>query len=286
MDEFSMRITGLVNHLRVLDNTVEEEKVVKKFLRVVPSRYTQVAIAIEMLLNLSTLSVEELTGRLRAVEQRYGRDDTSSIGTRLLLSEEESTTVLRKEFEEWLMCIKKREQGGSSSDGDNRYSGKPRCHGRGKGWHDDKDSGSSSVRRDISRVQCYNCDKYGHYSRDCRKTKRAEQVNLTQVDDDDDGPTLLMAQVCALTEAFVGAGTDVVLNEVHARYILGARRTPTTMLGTWTPAPAITCPGARQASRRWTRASPAPSSSATALWWIYAGVAPFCSPAGTGSTLR
>ena len=40
VDEFSMRITGLVNHLRVLGDTLEEEKVVKKFLRIVPSKYT------------------------------------------------------------------------------------------------------------------------------------------------------------------------------------------------------------------------------------------------------
>ena len=40
VDDFSMRITGLVHNLRILGDTLEEEKVVKKFLRVVPPRYT------------------------------------------------------------------------------------------------------------------------------------------------------------------------------------------------------------------------------------------------------
>ena len=178
----SLRITGLVNNLWTLGDTLEEEKVVKKFLRVVPPRYTQVAISIETLLDLSTLSIEELTGRLRSVEQRYTRDDSGGSGGRLLLTEEE-----------WLARAKKREQGGNPFDGDNCYHGKPHDHGRGKGGHDGKDSGSSSVRRDMSRVQCYNCDKYGHYPSDCRKPKRAVQVNLMQVDNNNDEPTLLMA---------------------------------------------------------------------------------------------
>lgn len=52
-----------------------------------------------------------------------------------------------------------------------------------------------------------------------RMPKHTEQAHLTQADDDE--PTLLMAQVCALTEASVGVGIDVVLNEVHAQVHLG-----------------------------------------------------------------
>lgn len=39
-------------------------------LRSVPAHLEQVAISIENLLDLNTISVEEATGRLRAVEQR------------------------------------------------------------------------------------------------------------------------------------------------------------------------------------------------------------------------
>lgn len=63
-----MRISVHVSNLRTLGDTLEDEKVVKKFLRVVPPRYTQVAIAIETLLDLSMLLIEELIGRLRSVE--------------------------------------------------------------------------------------------------------------------------------------------------------------------------------------------------------------------------
>ena len=43
----------------------------KKFLRVVPSRYSQVAVAIEMFKDLKKLSIEELAGHLRAAEERF-----------------------------------------------------------------------------------------------------------------------------------------------------------------------------------------------------------------------
>lgn len=137
VDDFSMRITSLVNNLQVLGDTVEEERVVKKFLRVVPPKYTQVAIAIETLLDLSTLSIDELTGRLRSAEERYGLEesDTKS-GTQLLLTEEE-----------WRARQRNREYGEESSGGD-----KLRSHGRG-----------NSRDRVLRKGKCYNCGIFGHF---------------------------------------------------------------------------------------------------------------------------
>lgn len=44
------------------ENSVDDTRVVKKFLRVVPPRYNQVAVAIEMFCDMKTLSLEELVG--------------------------------------------------------------------------------------------------------------------------------------------------------------------------------------------------------------------------------
>ncbi|XP_073362880.1 uncharacterized protein [Aegilops tauschii subsp. strangulata] len=61
---------SIVAGIRALGDTVEESKVVAKFLRVVPPQFAQVAIAIETLLDISTLSLDEVTGRLRVVQDR------------------------------------------------------------------------------------------------------------------------------------------------------------------------------------------------------------------------
>ena len=72
IDDFAIRITKLVTDLRGLgEESITDVRVVKKFLRVVPSRYSQVAVTIEMFKDLKKLSIEELAGHLRAAEERF-----------------------------------------------------------------------------------------------------------------------------------------------------------------------------------------------------------------------
>ena len=49
------------------DNNIDEEKAIEKFLCVVP-KYTWVALSIETLLDFSELTIKEVTGRLKAVD--------------------------------------------------------------------------------------------------------------------------------------------------------------------------------------------------------------------------
>ena len=44
-----------------------------KYLCVVPSRFAQIALSTETLLDMSTLSIEDVTGRLKAVEDQGRR---------------------------------------------------------------------------------------------------------------------------------------------------------------------------------------------------------------------
>jgi hypothetical protein len=70
VEDFGMHISNLVENLRALSEVVEDIRVVKKFLRVVPTCFTQVVITIEMFYNLKELTVDELVGHLRATEDR------------------------------------------------------------------------------------------------------------------------------------------------------------------------------------------------------------------------
>ena len=72
IDDFAVRITRLATNLCDLgEESVDDTRVVKKFLRVVPPRYNQVAVTIEMLCDIKKLSIEELVGRLRVAEDRF-----------------------------------------------------------------------------------------------------------------------------------------------------------------------------------------------------------------------
>jgi ABC-type branched-subunit amino acid transport system ATPase component len=78
------------DNIAVLGGKISEPEIIKKMLHVAPEPLEQVAISIETMLDLDRISVEEVTGHLRNVEQRK-----KSIATTvdkqgwLLLTEEE-----------------------------------------------------------------------------------------------------------------------------------------------------------------------------------------------------
>jgi hypothetical protein len=90
VDDFLLRLDTLANKIRIMGYDIEESEVVKKLLLVVPDSLTQVAISIEMLLDVNHLSLEEVTGWLCTVEQRrkMGSNITDDRGRLLLTGEE------------------------------------------------------------------------------------------------------------------------------------------------------------------------------------------------------
>ncbi|KAF2323371.1 hypothetical protein GH714_034915 [Hevea brasiliensis] len=86
VDDFSGKLTIIVNKLRSLGNSVEDEKVVKKLLRSVSSKFLQIASTIEEFSDLTTKSIEEVIGSLKAHEERLlscgGRSDETVLLTR------------------------------------------------------------------------------------------------------------------------------------------------------------------------------------------------------------
>jgi hypothetical protein len=95
-EDFSVRITGLANNLRILGDDITDADVVRKMLDIVPEHLEQVAVSIETLLDLNAITVEEVTGRLRAVDQRR-RKPAPVVDNqgRLLLTHEEWMAKLK-----------------------------------------------------------------------------------------------------------------------------------------------------------------------------------------------
>ena len=91
IDDFAIRISKLAIDLEGLGEKLDDSRVVKKFLRVVPARYNQIAVSIEMFCDLKTLKIEELVSRLRAAEDRFepSVEQATEKLPKLLLTEEE-----------------------------------------------------------------------------------------------------------------------------------------------------------------------------------------------------
>lgn len=68
IDDFAVRVNTLVDGLRELGEEVKDGRMVRKDLRVVPKKWKQVAVSIEMLLDLDAMSMEKLIGQLCVAE--------------------------------------------------------------------------------------------------------------------------------------------------------------------------------------------------------------------------
>ncbi|XP_074377775.1 uncharacterized protein LOC141719299 [Apium graveolens] len=182
LDDFCMKLYGLVTTIRALGEEVKEAYIVKKLLRAVPTKFLQIASTIEQFRDLETMIVEETVGSLKAHEERV-RGQVEPSGGQLLLTEEEWSKRERDDAkllltrEEWLKRLGKGD--GSSGSKFRRDFG----HGG----------------RDKTKVRCFNCQGYGHYAADCKKSRRErenkeqkEEVNMTQMQDDE--PALLMVE--------------------------------------------------------------------------------------------
>jgi hypothetical protein len=161
VDDFTLRLNTLMQQLaRYGDNDSDEERAVEKFLCAIPKKYSQVTIAIEMLLDFSKLSIEEVTGRLKAVDNReqLPPSEPVTIGGKLLFTEEQWLARQRER--------KKREASGSSASGlsssrKRRPRKRDKAHGGAPGGADEE---HKATRDDT----CSNCGRTGHWAKHCR----------------------------------------------------------------------------------------------------------------------
>jgi hypothetical protein len=88
IDDFGTRIGRITNQLAVLGFEYKEEEIVHMFLPALPPRFEQIATSIETLVDLETITVDELIGRLKSSEERINCGGGSAIAS-LNLTEDE-----------------------------------------------------------------------------------------------------------------------------------------------------------------------------------------------------
>ena len=69
IENFALRLTNLMEQMALNGDTdLDEERAVEKFLQCVPKKYEQLVLSIEMLLDFGQLTIEDVTGRLKAAQ--------------------------------------------------------------------------------------------------------------------------------------------------------------------------------------------------------------------------
>jgi hypothetical protein len=107
VEDFTLWLTGIINKLATLGDPEPDDKVMEKYLRIARSRYKQLVILIETLLDVSTLFVEEITGHLMASEDDPEPQPSVLAGGKLYPTEEQ-----------WLERYKQKEEGSGSRGSD------------------------------------------------------------------------------------------------------------------------------------------------------------------------
>jgi hypothetical protein len=194
IDDYSMHLSGMVQHLAMLGETVTEQKVIGKFLRSVPHKYKQIVVVIQTLLDVGTLTLANVTGRLKAAEDELEVPPASvNHAGKLYLSEEAWE-------EKWK--LREGSNGGRSSrkGGGGRGANRGRSGGRGNGGNDCDSSSSSPLGP--GKVGRDQCGKKGHWARDCRSKPKRETAYTAQEEE-----SLMMVTVSPQIRIAPQAGT-------------------------------------------------------------------------------
>lgn len=110
------------------------------------------------------MSVEEAIGSLKAHEERLRRQTESSRGQQLLLTEEE---WMKKESNEGQLLLTREE-----------WMRRSNRTGVTDVYQSSKFRGKEGIRGgcDRSKVKCWKCNIYGHYSTEYRKPRRDRET--------------------------------------------------------------------------------------------------------------
>jgi hypothetical protein len=152
VDDFALRLSSLRQWLEQYDNyEITEERAVAKFFRCSP-KYLQLKITIQMMIDISTLTIEELTGRFKAVDDEEEMDD----GGKLYYATEHCQCHV---------CRKKGEPLDRRKRGKVKPCRAPKARGGiegdARGGAEEATFGGSD---DDGGDMCYNCGRTGHFA--------------------------------------------------------------------------------------------------------------------------
>ncbi|XP_018463378.1 uncharacterized protein LOC108834540 [Raphanus sativus] len=182
IDEFVGKLTEISSKSNALGESIDESKLVKKFLQGLPrKKYIHMVASLEQLLDLKTAGFEDVVGRLKAYEER-------------ICEEEEDPQENQKQ----LMYTNTESQAQRSYQGEYRGRGRggrgySRGRGRGRSYWDN---------REAAHITCFRCDKVGHFAATCpdRLLKLQETTESKNGDETQEADALMMHEIVYLNE--------------------------------------------------------------------------------------
>eukprot|EP00253_Pinus_taeda_P005517 PITA_05517 len=168
ISDYCVRVKDVVNKMATLGEAVSNEVLIKKVLRSLTHRCNHVAIIMEESKDLTKLQFDELVGSLMSHKERL----------------KETFEAIEKSFSSKLQITNNEDVGSSSTkshQGQGKWQSQNYSRGRGRGGSSGRGSfrGRGRGRFDKRNVQCYHCNTYGHFERECR-LKEGKNANYAQ----------------------------------------------------------------------------------------------------------
>ncbi|GAU48263.1 hypothetical protein TSUD_405090 [Trifolium subterraneum] len=178
---YASRVQGLVHSMRSYGEEITERMMVEKVMRTLIPSFDHVIVAIQTAGQVANMKIEDLVGTLEAHE--------------LVINE-------RKVVQETIQALqaqtfkknggnkgKNKDQSNNSSQKHKKFDEKSESFKKGGGT-------SNPKRKDKSHIQCYNCEKWGHYASNCRSKKEkdtSDDANLVEEQSDKEVVTFMAA---------------------------------------------------------------------------------------------
>ncbi|CAN6178599.1 unnamed protein product [Urochloa humidicola] len=160
VDDFAMKVNTIVSTIRGLGDNIEDSYLVKKILRAATNKFLQIVASIEQFGDLTTMTVEEVFGRLRAYEERLRCVDNDDGVEQVLLTKVQWKAMEEKDDDEYLLLT--------------------RAQWRAR----EQKNGSKNRKFDKAKVRCYKCSNYGHFQWECDESKKEDKAFFTATDED------------------------------------------------------------------------------------------------------
>jgi uncharacterized membrane protein YgcG len=179
VNDFGVRINHLTTQLAVLGSSYTEEEIIRRFLQALLPRFDQIAASIETLLDLADVTLDELIGWLKPVEEKMNRGHKESVA-KLNLTEDELVARLSSRLKTTGSGNPGLSKEGSSSG--KRGRGRGRGRGKNSGGRGGADGGGRTGGNggrgnnggDVTGDECRYCGKKGHRAQECKKKKKDE----------------------------------------------------------------------------------------------------------------